>query len=98
MRFTCTLCWNEGKENNTYQGQWGLCTKHLKEWSTVTPSGTYRPNWLIQFAKDHHRDEEKMYHLELNFTDYQEELLIESRSLGEGGNITEATKQVLSGG
>lgn len=95
MRFSCALCWNEGKYNETYIGTYGLCSAHLKQY-TIT--GTHPlPEWLKIFSKEHHREERKMYNTELNLTDYQEELL-EGRSLGRGGNTTKATKQVSSGG
>lgn len=93
MRFTCTLCLNEGRDNPTHLGSWGLCSKHLKQW---TSTGSYPlPEWLKVFSNEHHREERKQYNTELNFTDYDE---LEGRSLGKGGNITKATKRQVSGG
>ena len=66
MIHTCSLCGQP-----IFGGHWGLCLNHFKEW-TVT--GTFPvPVWLKIFSLEHHRDEMRRYHTELNFSDLQDE-------------------------
>lgn len=89
-RFTCTLCWNEGIYNETLLGFYGLCTSHWREWSLtgtyseVTATGTYHlPEWLRGIISFHHRDEQRMYHQEMTFTDILDEKDKPIRNEGE---------------
>lgn len=69
--FTCSIC-----GRLTYQGTWGLCTSHYKEfsisgtYSEVTPTGTYgMPEWIRVFSTEHHAEERRKYNTELSFSD-----------------------------
>lgn len=75
MMFTCAIC-----GRYTFQGSFGLCTLHLKEYSLTgtycesTPTGTYAlPEWVRIFAKEHHLYEKRKVNREIPFSHLEKE-------------------------